>query len=72
MKSNAPHKNECTFFLPQPRNYLKVDPETRHQGGYFEGWHPGTSRQILLWGHQNIASPTLYLSLESLRYEIGL
>ena len=40
MKSNAPHKNEYTFFLPQPRNYLKVDPEIKHQGGYFGGW-PG-------------------------------
>ena len=30
--------------------------------------HPG---KILMWGHQNIA-PILCLSLESLRYEIGL
>ena len=28
--------------------------------------------KILLWGHQNLASPIQYLSLESLRYEIGL
>ena len=31
--------------------------------------HPG---KILIWGHKNIASPILCLSLESLRYEIGL
>ena len=31
--------------------------------------HPG---KILLWGHQNLASSIQYLSLESLRYEIGL
>ena len=28
--------------------------------------------KILLWGHLNLASPIYYLSLESLRYEIGL
>ena len=28
--------------------------------------------KILQWGHQNLASPIQYLSLEGLRYEIGL
>ena len=28
--------------------------------------------KILLWGHQNLASPSQYLSLESFSYEIGL
>ena len=28
--------------------------------------------KILLWGHLNLAAPIYYLSLESLRYEIGL